>query len=183
MGVIDEHGGGGPPAEQTGAFLQAPLGPEERLAAARRGWRAALARGDREDLADGALRLQQAQAWPEAIAAYLHLADRFPVARAEAARGTGDCFLFSVYANAGVALETRIAVLEMALRWYDVALQHGHPRGWIEDSYWSACEMLFQAHGGDRARRLHSLQRYQRAFPDGPHRDDASRYLEALRPS
>ncbi len=161
----------------TNAAIPAELAktPEERVSEARSAWRDALGLGTEEALHRAALKLRQAQAWEDAIQAYALLGERFASARALAAHGAGDCFLFSVYARAGVPTELRVRALESALGWYDSALAHGATPGRIEDGYWSACEMLAEACAAERPRQLEVLARYRRAFPHGSHRTEADR--------
>ena len=170
--------------DPTEAAVPAELAmtPEERAAHAREAWQRAVARGERAAMIDAAEQLQRAQAWEDGARAYALLGERFEDLRGSAAAGVGDCILYSVYARAGTPREDRVEVLQTALAWYDSALRHGCPRDRVEESYWSACELLLAAHEGHRLRQLEALSRYQSTFPDGLHREDANMRLASLSP-
>lgn len=155
--------------------------PDERLAEARADWLDALVTGTEEGLAHAAHRLQRAQAWEDAVAAYEHIGERFPHARAQAQTGAGDCWLFSVYARSGVPRRRRVTALEKALDCYDRALRAGDASRRLDESYWSACELLAEALAGRRDEQLRVLRRYAEAFPEGLHRREATRWRDDLR--
>ena len=155
--------------------------PDERLAEARSDWMDALVGGTEAKLTRAAQQLQRAQAWEDAVQAYEHIAERFPHARAAAFAGAGDCWLFSVYARSGVPRRRRVAALEQALTCYDRARGAGDVSRRVDDSYWSACELLAEAHAGRREEQRRILERYAAAFPEGQHRRDAERWRGDLR--
>jgi hypothetical protein len=170
--------------EPTDTNIPADLAmtPQERVTKARDAWDRAVARNDRATMVEAAEQLQRAQAWEDGARAYALLGERFDDLRGSAAAGVGDCILYSVYARAGTPREDRVEVLQTALAWYDSALRHGCERERIEESYWSACELLLAAQEGHRLRQLEALARYQSTFPNGLHREDANMRLASLGP-
>ncbi len=153
--------------------------PAQRKDEARARFAAALASGDRKAMWDAALKLQHAQAYAEAEAAYDELGRRFPAELGDALRSKGDAALFSVLYAGRPAAEEHVPALERAVSLYLSALRHGKRADDLDENLWEAARALSRVHP-DPGRRVSAVELYVTTCPAGRNLPDADARMREL---